>query len=87
MPNDFYITRLVEAGRPRTLVVSQKSWAWEKIDGDTIDGALASVMTLLPQPVRLRECGRELIVVEYETWKQKVLQIQRGGRDGRKTVE
>ena len=82
LPNDFYITRLVEAGRPRTLVVFQKSSAWEKINGDTVDGTLTEVMALLPQPVRLRRGGRELIVVEYEVWKQKVLRVQRGGQDG-----
>lgn len=81
LPNDFYITRLVEAGRPRTLVVFQKSSAWEKINGDTVDGTLTEVMALLPQPVRLRWGGRELIVVEYEVWKPKVLQAERGGQD------
>lgn len=82
LPNDFYITRLVEAGRRRTLVVFQKSSAWERINGDTVDGTLTEVMALLPQPVRLRRGGWELIVVEYEVWKQKVLQVQRGGKDG-----
>jgi hypothetical protein len=82
LSNDFYITRLVEAGHPRTLVVFQKSPAWEKIDGDTVDGDITEVMALLPRPVRLRRDDRELVVVEYKVWKRKVLQIQRGEQDG-----
>ena len=87
LPSDFYITRLIKSGHPRTLVVFQKSPAWEKINGDTVDGTLTDVMALLPRPVRLRWGGRELIVVEYKVWKHKVLRVQRGGQNGRKVVE
>jgi len=79
LPNDFYVTRLRGAGRERTLVVFQKSHAWEKINGETVDGTLDDVLALLPRPVRLRQGEHELIVVEYETWKRKVLHVQRGG--------
>ncbi len=79
LPNGFYITRLREAGHKHTLVVFQKTHAWDKINGETVDGTLSNVLVLLPRPVRLRQGKHELIVVEYETWKRKVLNIQRGG--------
>ena len=81
LPNDFYVTRLRGAGRERTLVVFQKPHAWEKINGETVDGTLDNVLALLPCPVRLRQGEHELIVVEYETWKHKVLHVQQGGSD------
>ena len=57
----------------------QKPQAWEKINGETVDGTLDNVLILLPYPVRLRQGEHELIVVEYETWKQRLLHVQQGG--------
>ena len=79
--SDFYITRLTEAGYSRTLVVFQKPLAWKKIDGDTVDGSLTRIMSLFPKPVNLRQGNQELIVVEYEVWKQKALRVQQGDQD------
>jgi hypothetical protein len=71
--NDFYITRLYEQGRQRTLVVFQKPFAWEAIGGGTaVSGTLESILSMLPTPVRLAQRGIMLVVVEYETWKQMV---------------
>jgi len=78
LPNDFYITRLRETGHERTLVVFQKTHAWEKINGETVNSTLDDVLTLLPRPVRLQQGEYELIVVEYKVWKQKVLRVQQG---------
>lgn len=75
LPNDFYITRLYEKGRERTLVVFQKPDAWDAIEGGlTIPGTLETILNLLPTPVEIKLRGIMLIVVDYETWKQLVRQ-------------
>lgn len=77
LPNDFYVTRLYDQERERTLVVFQKPVAWEVIDGgETTVGELEDVSALLPKPVQLERHGIILIVVEYETWKQLVRRKQ-----------
>lgn len=84
LSNDFYITRLYEQGRARTLVVFQKPPAWARIGGGaTIRGRLDNVVQLLPQAVQLEDTGLVLIVVAYEVWKALVQQIQAAeGREG-----
>jgi hypothetical protein len=79
MSNDFYITRLYEKGRERTLVVFQKPDAWDTIEGGTtMPGTLETVLDLLPTPVQIKLRDIILIVVDYETWKQMVHQKQLG---------
>lgn len=79
LPNDFYITRLYEKGRERTLVVFQKPAAWEVIEGGaTKPGTLETILELLPTPIEIEQRGIMLIVVEYETWKQMVRHKQSG---------
>lgn len=77
--NDFYITRLYVKGRQRTLVVFQKPFAWQKINGEVLyECQLEDIAKVLPQPVRLQQDNVTLVVVEYDLWKQKVLKIQKG---------
>jgi hypothetical protein len=77
LPNDFYITRLYEKGHERTLVVFQKPFAWEALDGGAaVSGTLENILALLPKPVRLEQSGIILVVAEYQTWKEKVRQKQ-----------
>jgi hypothetical protein len=79
LPNDFYITRLYEKGRERTLVVFQKPAAWEVIEGGATEpGTLETILELLPTPIEIEQRGIMLVVVEYETWKQMVRQKQSG---------
>jgi hypothetical protein len=77
LPNDFYVTRLWAGAQCSLLVVFQKPAAWEKIDGDTVEGQLSDLLDILPRPVALRQGDITLIVVEYSTWKQRVLEAQR----------
>lgn len=75
--NDFYITRLYQKGRERTLVVFQKPFAWKKINGEILyEGQLADIQRILPQPLRLQQNNVTLVVIDYPLWKQKVLQKQ-----------
>ena len=79
LPNDFYITRLYEKGRERTLVVFQKRHAWDAIDGgNTNPGTLETILDFLPTPIEIRQRGIMLVVVDYETWKQMVRKKQSG---------
>jgi len=63
-------------GRAHTLVVLLQSSAWNIIDGDTVPGRLDTVVEQLPAPVRIRHRGRELVVVEYDEWKRRILRLQ-----------
>lgn len=75
--NDFYITRLYEKKRQRTLVVFQKPVAWQRINGEILyEGKLEEIQHILPQPVRLQHDNVILVVIDYDSWKQKVLKIQ-----------
>lgn len=79
LPNDFYITRLYEKGRERTLVVFQKPAAWEVVEGGrTRPGTVETILDLLPTPIEIQLHGIILIVVDYETWKQLVRRKQSG---------
>lgn len=81
LANDFYITRLYDKGRIRTLVVFQKPHAWQRIGGqETVPSDLNNVLDLLPQPVQLTQPELTMIVVEYEDWKEMVRRVQAAER-------
>lgn len=88
--HDFYITRLYQQGKERTLVVFQKPLAWKTINGEVVyEGTLDDIPKILPQPLRLQQNNVTLIVIDYTLWKQKVLQKQqsKGDQDVRKTLD
>ena len=74
--HDFYIMRLLVRGRKYMLVVLLKPAAWDTIDGDTVPGDLDTVVDRLPAPVRIRHHGHELVVVDYDEWKRRILRLQ-----------
>lgn len=77
LTNDFYITRLYTQGRSRTLVVFQKTPAWDRIGGTrAIPGNLDNILALLPQAVQLEQGNTTLIVVDYTTWKAMIQRMQ-----------
>jgi hypothetical protein len=79
LPNDFYVTQLYGKGREQTLVVFQKPFAWNVLDGGrTVPGTLETILDLLQSPVQIEQRGIILIVVDYKLWKQLVLQKQSG---------
>jgi hypothetical protein len=79
LPADFYVTRLYDRpGRTLVLVVFLKRPAWDAIDGETQPATLAALPGILPAVAEIRHGGRLLIVVEYEEWKARVLERQRG---------
>jgi hypothetical protein len=79
LPNDLYVTQLYGKGREQTLVVFQKPFAWNLLDGGpAVPGTLETILDLLPFPVQIEQHGIIMIGVDYETWKQLVLQKQSG---------
>jgi hypothetical protein len=76
LPHDFYITRLYEGNRHRTLVAMLQLTTWNKIDGDTIVGLLNEATKYFPAPVLVTLDQGTLVIVEYGVWKEKVLTQQ-----------
>jgi hypothetical protein len=46
--------------------------------GPAVPGTLETILELLPSPIQIDQRGTILIVVDYEIWKQMVLQKQSG---------
>lgn len=77
---DFYITRLYNAVTRRYIrIVVLTDEVWRRINGDTVSSDLAKAAQLLPQVVGVTFLGYDLVVADYEVWKQKVLQRQQEG--------
>lgn len=76
--HDFYIVRLTVQNQAYTLVVFLQPPVWEKINGDTIEANLDTIARHLPTPVRIRQHGSELIILDYEEWKWRILRLQGG---------
>jgi hypothetical protein len=75
--SDFYITRLwLSQTRSRTLVVFLKIPIWDEIDGETLLVAWRELEACLPQPARITHRDGELVVSDYDVWKEKVRAYQ-----------
>jgi hypothetical protein len=74
--HDFYIVRLSAGAQIYTLVVMLQPLAWEKINGDTVAGNLETVVQHFPAPVGIQHRGHDLIVLDYEEWKRRILRRQ-----------
>ena len=80
LPHDFYITRLWNR---RThswqRVVILKPAFWATLDGETRPSQLEEVLDILPNIAEIRAGTHELVVVEYQEWKERVKTRQEGG--------
>jgi hypothetical protein len=76
LAHDFYIVRLSIGARMYTLVVMLQPPAWEKINGDTIAGDLETLLRDFPVPVSIRRHGHDLVVLDYNEWKRRILRRQ-----------
>ena len=74
--SQFYITRLETKQRTRTLVVFLKPEAWAVINGETLVTHLERLSEVLPQTAQVQVGSFELIVADYEVWKDKVCRKQ-----------
>lgn len=82
LPYTFYIVRLTQARRSRTLVVMMRQAMWAAIDGETILTTLSNLADVLPDTCRVRISGVEIIVADYGLWKRLVRQRQSGKVEG-----
>ena len=77
LKSEFYITRLwLSKTRSRLLVLFLRTSMWDEIDGDTLLVARHELASRLPQPVRIAHQGGELVVLDYEMWKEKMRTFQ-----------
>jgi hypothetical protein len=76
LQHDFYIVRLFVQGQLYTLAVMLQPPAWDEINGDTVDGALESVVTQFLHPVRIQEGIHKLVALDYAEWKGRILRLQ-----------
>lgn len=76
LAHDFYITRIYEGKQQRTLVVLMQLYAWDQINGDTIKTILEEATKQFPSPVMVEIEDRPLVIMEYNVWKERVLQKQ-----------
>ena len=74
LPHAFYIVRLTQSDRSRTLVVMMHQAMWDAIDGETVLAALSDLADVLPDTARIRVAGVEIVVADYVLWKRLVLQ-------------
>jgi len=74
--HDFYISRFRYRGRQRVIVVLMQPAAWKRIDGEPEHTTWAAIKAALPAVASVRHEGREVILVEYEAWKVRVLHRQ-----------
>jgi hypothetical protein len=78
LAHDLYIVRLTFKGAVYTLVVMLQPESWKKINGDTTPGTLDTLLDHVPAPVAIRHRGDDLVVLRYDSWKQRIL-LQQGG--------
>ena len=73
LPHDFYITRLWHSRTHRGPgVVMLKPDFWAALDGETRPSRLEEVLDVLPGVAEIRVDTQELMVVEYQGWKERV---------------
>src|SRR4030095_6693782 len=65
----------------RTLFPSQGDFCATAINGAIVRSDLTRAAQWLPQVVGVTFLGYDLVVADYEVWKQKVLQRQQAGSD------
>ena len=52
--------------------------AWEQINGDTVAGELETLIHQFPAPVSIQHRGQDLVVLDYDEWKRRILRRQGG---------
>jgi hypothetical protein len=76
LAHDFYIVRLSVGIRVYTLVVMLQPPAWVQINGDTVMGNMETLVQQFPAPVRIEYRGHDLVLLDYEEWKRRILRRQ-----------
>jgi hypothetical protein len=74
--HDFYISRFRDQASERVIIVLIQPAAWEQINGDAEPTTWAVVKRNMPPVASVQHQGRKVILVDYETWKARVLRRQ-----------
>lgn len=81
--NDFYIARIYDTvQRQWCNIVLVKPVMWAVIDGETTPRKVDDVPRMLPQPTQIETREEALVVITYDDWKQRVLQVQTKQKEG-----
>jgi hypothetical protein len=73
LPHDFYLTRLWNRRTRRWQEVALlKPAFWAALDGETKPSQLDEVLDILPDVAEIQVDTQELVVVEYQQWKERV---------------
>ena len=76
LTHDFYITKIQGKQRNRMMVVFIQQNMWHMINGDTLLTLLENLADVLPQMTHIKHEGIDVVVIDYELWKQKLLRKQ-----------
>ena len=80
LPHDFYITRLWNRQTHSWQGIAiLKPDFWATLDGETRLSRLAEVLDILPDVAEIRVDTQELVVLEYQGWKERVKARQERG--------
>jgi hypothetical protein len=80
LPHDFYLTRLWSRRTRRWEEVALlKPAFWAALDGETRPSRLEEALDILPDVAEIQVDSQELVVVEYQQWKELVKTRQERG--------
>jgi hypothetical protein len=80
LTSDFYVARLYHpTARRYVRIVILTHEAWRRIDGETVSSDLTRVAQLLPRVVNVTFLSYDLVVADYEVWREQVLRRQDEG--------
>lgn len=70
---DFFITRAYDASQRKwRMVVAMRNDVWQRLDGETIPTSRENLASVLPQAASITIGNEQLIVIEYDDWKERV---------------
>jgi hypothetical protein len=73
---DFYVTQSRTGTRPRRWLVFLQRAMWERLDGPTERCSIAELPDVLPRPACVSHGSVELVVADYEVWKDRLRKAQ-----------
>jgi len=74
LPHDFYVTRLYNSDDRRwEKIVLLREACWRALNGDLVLASWETVWRIFPRAALVEFNVRKMVVVQYETWKQRVL--------------
>jgi len=78
---DLYLTQMYDrqVHRQRRVVLMRER-VWRRINGETTPGRLPDALQWFPAPVALTLQREIWVLMDYEAWKTRLLQVQMRGK-------